>query len=251
MPDVIFENERLVAIYDHFDGERGDLGHYIAIARELGAESILDIGCGTGCFACLLSEQGFKVTGLDPARASLEIARRKPFAERVNWMHGDMSTIADVSADLAFMTGNVAQVFLTDELWLETLSRINTVLNEKGHLVFEVRDPAQKAWLCWNREHTYQKLAIPEIGKVESWCEVTEVSQQLVSFRWTYVFASDGQVITSDSTLRFRGKAEIEQSLISSGFNVIDIRDAPDRPGKEFVFIASRAKDYTCRDLVM
>ncbi len=114
---------------------------------------------------------------------------------------------------------------------------------EKGHLVFEVRDPSQKAWRCWNRENTYQKLDIPEIGEVEGWCEVTEVSQQLVSFRWTYVFASDGQVITSDSTLRFREKAEIEQALINSGFLVREVRDAPDRPGKELVFIASKAKD--------
>lgn len=243
MPDLIFENERLVAIYDHFDGERHDLGHYLAIARELGAESILDIGCGTGSFACLSSEQGFKVTGLEPARASLDVARRKPFAARVNWINGDMSTISDVSADLAFMTGNVAQVFLTDELWLATLSRVKTVLNEKGHLVFEVRDPSQKAWLRWNRENTYQKLYIPEIGEVEGWCEVTEVAQQLVSFRWTYVFAADGQVITSDSTLRFREKVEIEQALINSGFIVREVRDAPDRPGKEFVFIARRAED--------
>lgn len=243
MPDVIFENERLVAIYDHFDGERRDLCHYLAIARELGAKSILDIGCGTGCFACLLSEHGFRVTGLEPARASLDIARRKPFAGKVNWINGDMSTISDVSADLAFMTGNVAQVFITDELWLETLSQIRKVLNERGHLVFEVRDPSQKAWLCWNRENTYQKLDIPEIGEVEGWCEVTEVAQQLVSFRWTYVFASDGKVITSDSTLRFRERAEIEQDLIKSGFVIREIRDAPDRPGKEFVFIASIAKD--------
>ncbi len=241
MPDRIFEDARLVAVYDHFDGQRSDLCHYLAIARELGAESILDIGCGTGSFACLLSEQGFAVTGLEPAGASLDVARRKPFAEQVNWINGDLSTISDVWADLAFMTGNVAQVFLTDELWLDTLSRVRTALHEKGHLVFEVRDPSQKAWLCWNRENTYQKLDIPEIGEVEGWCEVTEVSQQLVSFRWTYVFASDGQIIASDSTLRFREKAEIEKTLKDSGFMVREVRDAPDRPGKEFVFIVSRA----------
>lgn len=238
MPDPIFEDPRLVSVYDYFDGQRSDLCHYLAIAQELGGKSILDIGCGTGSFSCLLSEHGFDVTGLEPAKASLNAARYKPFSNRVNWINGDMSTISEVSVDLAFMTGNVAQVFLTDALWLETLNRIRKVLNEKGHFVFEVRDPSQKAWLCWNRENTYQKLNIPEIGEVEGWCEVTEVSQQLVSFRWTYVFASDGQLITSDSTLCFREKNEIEQDLINSGFFVREVRDAPDRPAKEFVFIA-------------
>jgi hypothetical protein len=62
----------------------------------------------------------------------------------------------------------------------------------------------------------------------------------LVSFRSTRVFASDGAVLTSDSTLRFRERAEIEASLAASGFEVTEVRDAPDRPGREFVFIARK-----------
>jgi hypothetical protein len=60
-----------------------------------------------------------------------------------------------------------------------------------------------------------------------------------VSFRTTFVFASDGAVFTSDSTLRFRERAEVTESLYTTGFVVRDVRDAPDRPGLEFVFIAS------------
>ena len=59
-----------------------------------------------------------------------------------------------------------------------------------------------------------------------------------MSFRWTYIFESDGEKITSDSTLRFRGRKAIEASLIKTGFNILDVRDAPDRPGKEFIFFA-------------
>lgn len=69
---------------------------------------------------------------------------------------------------------------------------------------------------------------------------MTCLAGQLVTFRWTYVFASDGRTLTSDSTLRFRERAEIEAELGARGFVVEDVRDAPDRPGKELVFVARR-----------
>jgi hypothetical protein len=61
-----------------------------------------------------------------------------------------------------------------------------------------------------------------------------------VSFRWTYVFP-DGEVLTSDSTLRFREREEVEDVLLAEGYDVADVRDAPDRPGRELIFVARRA----------
>ncbi len=42
----------------------------------------------------------------------------------------------------------------------------------------------------------------------------------------------------SDSTLRFREEDELAESLHRSGYTVLDVLGAPDRPGKELVFIA-------------
>lgn len=81
---------------------------------------------------------------------------------------------------------------------------------------------------------------IPGIGSIESWVQLVEVSRPLVTFRWTYRFAVDGQVLTSDSTLRFRERDEIERDLDAHGYVVDSVRDAPDRPGREFVFLARR-----------
>jgi hypothetical protein len=41
--------------------------------------------------------------------------------------------------------------------------------------------------------------------------------------------------------LRFRTLGEIERSLQTAGFTVDEVRDAPDRPGREFVVLASRS----------
>jgi len=77
MADAMFEDPRLVEIYDAFEGTRDDLDHYCKIAEEFQASSILDIGSGTGCFSCLLAGKGFDVTGLEPAKASLDKTKKK------------------------------------------------------------------------------------------------------------------------------------------------------------------------------
>ncbi|WP_273651852.1 hypothetical protein [Cellulomonas fimi] len=47
-------------------------------------------------------------------------------------------------------------------------------------------------------------------------------------------------MLTSDSTLRFREQDEVVRSLAAAGFTVTEVRDAPDRPGREWVFVARR-----------
>jgi hypothetical protein len=54
------------------------------------------------------------------------------------------------------------------------------------------------------------------------------------------VFHADGVELSSESTLRFRTRDEISESLEAAGFTVEDVRDAPDRPGKEYVFVAGK-----------
>jgi hypothetical protein len=69
---------------------------------------------------------------------------------------------------------------------------------------------------------------------------VTEVLLPLVSFRTTLAFHADGEVLTSDSTLCFRERGEVETELAANGYAVVDVRGAPDRPGLELVFLARR-----------
>jgi hypothetical protein len=109
-----------------------------------------------------------------------------------------------------------------------------------GRLVFETRDPARRAWLGWTREHSFTRSEIPGVGLVQSWHELTGVSGDLVSFRSFIVFEPEATVLTSDSTLRFRERDEVAGSLAAAGYRVDEVRDAPNRPGLEFVFIARR-----------
>jgi SAM-dependent methyltransferase len=241
--DAQFAQLRLAEVYDDLHPDRSDLDLSVAIAEELGVSTVLDVGCGSGTLACLLARNGKTVVGVDPASASLEVARRKPGADAVRWLVGDASTLPRLKMDMVMMTGNVAQVFLTDGEWIATLGALYSALRPGGHLVFETRDPVKEIWRTWTREKTYKRVEMAGVGGLESWVDLTHADLPLVSFRTTFVFASDGSVVTSDSTLRFRDQVEITDSLREAGFMVEEIRDAPDRPGLEMVFVAMKMGD--------
>lgn len=240
VPDRIFDEPRLADIYDDLDPDRSDLDVYVAIAHELGARSVVDIGCGTGTFACLLAREGFDVVGIDPAAAMLAVARRACSSGGVRWIHGMAADLPLMQVDLATMTGNVAQVFLGDDEWAEALDTVHRLLRPGGSLVFETRRPEREAWLDWNPSDSLTRTQVDGIGLVESWYEVIDVSLPFVSFRGTVKFYGDGTELTSESTLRFRSQDEITESLRVAQLQVDDLREAPDRPGKELVFLASR-----------
>ncbi|MFB6815404.1 class I SAM-dependent methyltransferase [Streptomyces sp. NPDC056347] len=240
MANEAYENLRLAALYDPLDSDRSDLDVYVAVAEELKVRQVLDVGCGTGTFALMLANRGLLVTGVDPAAASLDIARSKQGSERVRWIHGDATALPEMQVDLVTMTANVAQAITDSEAWEGTLCGIHCGLRPGGHLVFETRDPARRAWEEWNRAATHRLVSVEGVGPVETWVDVTDVSWPLVTYRSTVIFTVNGETLTSDSTLRFRERAEVEAALIAHGYVVDEVRDAPDRPGREFVFFARR-----------
>ncbi|WP_310728625.1 class I SAM-dependent methyltransferase [Streptomyces sp. N2A] len=240
MSDECFRLPRLAGIYDTLHPDRSDLEPYLCLVQELEARRVLDIGCGTGVFALLLAARGLEVVGVDPAEASIDVARAKPGGNQVRWISGDATALPQLAVDVATMTANVAQAIVDPLMWRRTLHAAYQALQPGGHLVFETRNPAMRAWEEWDRAAPRRVTRMPGGGVVESWPEVTRVDLPLVTFRYTYVFVSDGQTLTSESTLRFREQEEVEADLTAQGYEVTEVRDAPDRPDKEFVFIARR-----------
>jgi uncharacterized protein (TIGR03083 family) len=235
-PDPAFADPRLAVLYDALDDDRSDLDAYVALAEELGARSVVDVGCGTGSLAVRLAERGLTVVGVDPAAASLDVARGKPGGDRVTWVHGDATALAgrEAVADLSVMTGNVAQVFVSDDDWHRTLEAVRGCLRPGGWFVLETRRPEARDWQTWEVEPT--EVGLPDGGSVVVSRTVTRVDLPLVTFESRT--AVGGEVVPSTSTLRFRGRREVEQDLAGHGFEVVDVREAPDRPGKELVLLA-------------
>jgi SAM-dependent methyltransferase len=235
--DPLFADDALAPLYDLVDDDRSDLLVYAAVVDEIRAGSVIDLGCGTGTFACLLAQRGKRVVGVDPAAASLAVARRKPGADHVRWIHGDARALNGVRADLITMTGNVAQVFVTDDAWGTTLRAARAAIDHEGWLVLETRDPAREAWTTWNRVATYRELPLPDGDRLMTWIELLAVELPLVSFRHVFTFEARHETLVSESTLRFRTVDELVNSLDAADLQVHEIRDAPDRPGHELVVL--------------
>ncbi|MDZ5662787.1 class I SAM-dependent methyltransferase [Nocardioides sp. S-58] len=237
-PDAAFSDPRQAVLHDVLDDDRSDLDAYVALVEEVRARRIVDVGCGTGSLAVRLAALGLDVVGVDPAGASLDVARSKPQAERVTWIHGDATDLNGRvgGADLVVMTGNVAQVFVSDEDWAATLRSVAAALRAGGWFVFETRRPEARDWETWDLPPTSVPLEDGRTAVVTR--TVTRVEPPLVSFESSAAIGPD--VLTSTSTLRFRPRSEVEHDLRAHGLEVDDVREAPDRPGKEYVFVCRR-----------
>ena len=77
MPDEIYTDVRLAAVYEIFNPPAADTVFFIDLAGKVPCR-VLEMGCGTGQQARAFAERGHQVTGADPAAAMLEIARGRP-----------------------------------------------------------------------------------------------------------------------------------------------------------------------------
>jgi SAM-dependent methyltransferase len=239
-----YVDPRLVELYDIENTRGADTDFYVRLAADLGAWRILDLGCGTGMLTRELAVDGRQVVGVDPSPAMLAYARRQPGADRVEWVEGDASALGRPEADLAIMTGNVAQVFLEDDAWAATLRAIHAALRPGGHLAFESRNPDDRAWERWNREATYEQIDTPH-GQMECWLELMGVGDGRVRFAGHNRFTATGEVVVASSELRFRSLAELTDSLIDTGFTIEHVYGGWDggpvsSSSRVMVFIARR-----------
>jgi SAM-dependent methyltransferase len=242
--DLHYVDPRLVALYDTDNPRGADTDFYVDLADELMAQTLIDLGCGTGLLTRELATPERRVFGVEPAGEMLTYARRQPGAERVIWIHGDAAAIQAWDADLLLMTGNVAQVFLDDTDWMRVLTAAHASLRKNGRITFESRNPNARGWESWNRAQTYGVSETP-YGQIESWYEVKDVQTDRVRFVGYKHFTQTGEVLEVESTLKFRTREGIEASLNAAGFEVAavygDFQRGPFQDdSKAMVFVAKR-----------
>ena len=207
------------AAYDDLNPDDDDYRFYAALAADLRATRVLDLGCGTGRLTRLLAAPGRTAVGIDPDPEMLRVAQEKPGGERVEWRLGASDRADDDSADFAVMTGHVAQVFREDEAWSRTLRDLHRALVPNGTLAFESRNPAAGAWQRWTREATLRTLDRPD-GPVEFWHETAWVSLPLVAYDTVTRNLRTGDEESHRDVLAFRDAATLAGSLEEAGFSI-------------------------------
>ncbi|NED98051.1 class I SAM-dependent methyltransferase [Phytoactinopolyspora alkaliphila] len=219
MVDDPYRDAELVELYEIDNPGGAGHSYYRALADAIGADSVIDLGCGTGLLTRSLVKPGRTVTGVDPSTTMLDFARRQPGAEAVTWIRGDASAIRPSgTADLAICTGNAIMHVSPDALpaVFDSLAR---ALRPGGTVSFESRNPAYREWEQWTREATYGERAI-QAGRLREWLEVTSAEDGRVVFDAHNVFP-DGEDRVYTSVLFFRAVEEFTQALGDAGFTDI------------------------------
>jgi ubiquinone/menaquinone biosynthesis C-methylase UbiE len=207
------------AAYDELNADDHDYRFYASLAQELGAHRVLDLGCGTGTLALLLSAVGHEVVAIDPDEDMLRVARDRPGADAVGWRLGH-SDAADVGwADLAVMSGHVAQVFVEDEAWETALRALHRALRPGGALAFESRHPGARGWKHWYRENTLRTVET-DAGPVEFWHQTLDVDLPRVTYATYDRNLATGEESCDSEVLAFRDVETLRRSLEGAGFDV-------------------------------
>ncbi|PYE30256.1 methyltransferase family protein [Rhizobium sp. PP-F2F-G38] len=241
MPDVHYEHPDLAEIYDLDSGWSADRDFYLDLGSG-GSKRILDLGCGTGLLCDAYASLGHDVTGVDPAKAMLDVAKTRPYGANVNWVEASAQSFrVDQVFDLIIMTGHAFQVFLEDADILAVFHTIKTHLAENGVMAFETRNPAINWGARWKGETSMTSgNQVIRQSRV-----ILHEDTKLISFETRYDFPE--KTITSFSKLLFLTKPEVEDRLQESGLKVEAVYGAWDKKpfdegiSDEMIFIAGAA----------
>lgn len=87
----------------------------------------------------------------------LNLAKNRPATESVHWINGYVQELGNTNADLAIMTGHVAQFFIDDASWQAALKCIHGALKPGGYIAFESRNPHVSPFNTWPASTTRRK----------------------------------------------------------------------------------------------
>ena len=234
---------RLVGLYDLDNPDGPDHDFYRSFADEHGAESVLDVGCGTGLLTTTFAQGGRHVVGLDPSETMLDFARHRPGGQRIEWIHGDTRALPPGQFDLAVLTGNVAQHILDPE-WQRTLRDLHRQLGEGGVLAFDSRNPQARAWETWASQEPLSRNT--PLGPLVEWAEVSVPKEGVVTATFHNEFPSTGDSVVETVRFAFRDHDTLGRQLATAGFEVDavygDWARAPFTTDAPFMVFIARAR---------
>lgn len=219
MVDRAFSDVTLAGLYDALHPWGPGEEFYLGLV--MGADAVLDVGCGTGRLLGRARESGHpgRLTGIDPAAAMLVRARRRVPA--VEWVLGDLDSARwRGEFDLVVMTGYAFQELVGDEELRRGLRTVREALAPHGRFVFETRNPAARAWKDWTAEREHAVTDDNgDVVRVRHEVE-TPVAGDRVTFTGTFDGPGWQRPQVSRSTLRFLGADALDGFLRSAGFVV-------------------------------
>ncbi|MEQ4205324.1 methyltransferase domain-containing protein [Actinopolymorpha sp. B17G11] len=213
-----YTDPRLAVFYDQLNPWGPDLDFYLNLV--MAAESVLDVGCGTGSVLRRARTAGHtgRLVGLEPAAAMLDQAKS---CTDVDWILGDLRTASyGQEYELVIMTRHVFQAYLTDDEIAAALTAVQAALTDGGRFAFETLNPGLRPWETW----TNQAEVVASDGAVVSAANtnprlvergIVEVVGRFASPHWEYE-------VLCPSRFRFVEVDELDEFLSEAGLAVME-----------------------------
>lgn len=221
MPEDVYEEARLAALYDAFNPWDDQDAFYLEQARRTGGP-VLDLGCGTGRLAVHIAEEtGLAVTGVEPGTGMFEVARARPGSNRVDWIHASGETFeVPTRFPFGYMTGHAFQAVHTSEAATALLANVARHLTPEGRFIFETRNPLDRAWDRWTGDRTV--VDTEEHGALQESYEVAELPDGLIALTHHIRLLDRDEELLGHSRLRFPTRATVEAECDAAGLELVE-----------------------------
>jgi len=215
------------------------------IVRKYGLEfrSAVDIGCGTGLFACYLNRRwGAQVLAVDRSLDMLSIAARRCSSPGVRYLCQDFASLClPCKVELATANTFTFNHVMNLAEMRRIFSRIRDHLVPGGHLYFDLLTDQQPSHLS---RHRGRKLKVP--GQVVIQKTHWNPRSRTLSISIVQSSLTSGKTTVESYVGRGYSLLEVGECLIRSGFKIRGIHDkitlaSPDPSSSQVVVIAVRS----------
>lgn len=171
-------------------------------------DKILDVGCGTGIHAALLTDNGFEVDGLDLNKEMLEIAktRLKTNLYWQNILEIDISKKYNMIISMFAVFNHLKD---TDEL-MRGLMNLKQLLHDGGKIIIDLHNPQSSG----SKIDTYDNMT-----RVMKW----NYDRSLKIEKSDIIFEIDGIKYTDTHTFRIFTIDEMKECCERVGLKVVNV----------------------------
>ena len=239
---------QLAGVYDEiyqtlFDYDK-EYTVYSGFLSKHKAQSIVEIGCGTGHLARRFLANGYEYIGLDLNQEMLDIAAQNTFyTEGVSFQQADMRDFhLQKKYDAALITGRTMSYLLTNQDILACFQSIKRCLKPNGVLIFDAIDATPLFSEFWKVENSTLETTFGQNAYKR-----TSVCKPNLTTGWTWDWISTYfqkknnnyvEIGNDFATLRAFTKDEMTLFLTMSGFKLLDIVDKETYTWQDAFYVA-------------
>ena len=216
--------EILAQVYDQPDHEEITRAFLASANRFINERPegswVMDLACGTGIMASILSGRGVPVVGVDRSARMLRIARKRCRGSGVRFIQGDLATFrVDRPCAVATLCGDIVNHLPSAAVVRRVFRRIHQQLQPGGVLLFEShrRFCYEEYW----KERTYHMEG--DGGDLIMECDWDPRLRQATARMIGYVRNGPGRFRKVETTLReyFHSTQTLRAALGQAGFERI------------------------------